>query len=231
MLLDDSDDNDDVCDFNKYIDEMRKDGKWGGDVEIVCAARLYKRTVTIFTHVGAYNISVDTEEEKSRPNMLLSYHDNRHYNSVHDQANNGHDKNNQDAPNQSGSGSKNNGQRKETRKKKQNGNYHSDETKTNNVIDYNDGSKDGVQSLQEQKLRTDVAKEELKKKNVLRKNDICSCGSGLRYKKCCLAKEKHRIRLEKFREKHGINVEDEEKISDGYTESVGLDSGFAVLNI
>ena len=42
LLLDDSDGNDDVCDFNEYINQMRKDGKWGGDVEIVCAARLYK---------------------------------------------------------------------------------------------------------------------------------------------------------------------------------------------
>ena len=32
----------DVCEFNNYVDQMRKDGEWGGDVEIVCAVRLYK---------------------------------------------------------------------------------------------------------------------------------------------------------------------------------------------
>jgi hypothetical protein len=43
LLLDDSDgENDDVCDFDEYVKQMRQDGEWGGDVEIVCAARLYK---------------------------------------------------------------------------------------------------------------------------------------------------------------------------------------------
>lgn len=40
LLLDD--DQEDICDFESYVSEMRKDGTWGGDVEIVCAARLYK---------------------------------------------------------------------------------------------------------------------------------------------------------------------------------------------
>lgn len=47
LLLDDSDNNDDVCDFKEYVEQMRKDGEWGGDVEIVCAARLYKLSETI----------------------------------------------------------------------------------------------------------------------------------------------------------------------------------------
>lgn len=43
LLLDDSDgENEDVCDFVEYVKQMRQDGEWGGDVEIVCAARLYK---------------------------------------------------------------------------------------------------------------------------------------------------------------------------------------------
>lgn len=196
-----------------------------------------RRTVTIFSHVGAYNISVDIDEEKSRPNMLLSYHDNRHYNSVYDQSNIGNNhNNNQDVSIQSNSGSQSNSRKKERTKKKKNRNEYSDEAKTNNVLECNDNSNghedpmDKDHSAQHQRSKTDVA-EEVKKKNVPRKNDICSCGSGLRYKKCCLAKEKTRIRLEKFRERHGINVEDEEKINDEYTEPIELDSGFAILNI
>jgi hypothetical protein len=44
LLLEDINGNesDDVCDFQEYIDQMRMNGEWGGDVEIVCASRLYK---------------------------------------------------------------------------------------------------------------------------------------------------------------------------------------------
>lgn len=45
LLLEDSDDNDDVCDFDDYVHRMRQDKEWGGDVEIVCAARLYKLSI------------------------------------------------------------------------------------------------------------------------------------------------------------------------------------------
>ena len=141
-----------------------------------------RRTVTIYSNVGAYNISVDTDEEKSRPNMLLSYHDNMHYNSVHDQANNVNSINNnhQDVSIQT------NSRKKEKTKKKQNRNEYSDETKTNNnVLEFNDvsnghedPSEDKDQSLQQQISKKDYVAEDLKKKNVQRKNDICSCGSG-----------------------------------------------------
>ena len=40
LLLDG--DDEDVCNFEKYVKEMRTDGVWGGDVEIACAARLYR---------------------------------------------------------------------------------------------------------------------------------------------------------------------------------------------
>ena len=40
LLLDD--DDEDVREFGSYLSEMREDGTWGGDVEIACAARLYK---------------------------------------------------------------------------------------------------------------------------------------------------------------------------------------------
>ena len=42
LLLEDCGENEDVCDFDDYVEQMRNDGEWGGDVEIVCAARLYK---------------------------------------------------------------------------------------------------------------------------------------------------------------------------------------------
>ena len=85
LLLDD--DEEDVREFNSYVAEMREHGTWGGDVEIVCAARYYKRNVTIFSASGAYNISCGCkgDEATSGPDFLLSYHENSHYNSVHDE--------------------------------------------------------------------------------------------------------------------------------------------------
>lgn len=82
LLLDDEEE--DVRDFDSYICEMRKDGTWGGDVEIVCAARLYKRKVTVFSTSGIYNIDIG-DEKPSGSDFLLSYHENSHYNSVHDE--------------------------------------------------------------------------------------------------------------------------------------------------
>ncbi len=53
LLLDDSDgENEDVCDFDEYVKQMRQDGEWGGDVEIVCAARLYKLSLLLCFILG-----------------------------------------------------------------------------------------------------------------------------------------------------------------------------------
>ena len=40
LLLNDEDK--DVCNFEKYVKEMRTNRVWGGNVEIACAARLYR---------------------------------------------------------------------------------------------------------------------------------------------------------------------------------------------
>jgi hypothetical protein len=137
LLLEDSNDGDDVCDFDDYIDQMRMDGEWGGDVEIVGAARLYKRTITIFSNAGAYNISIDDDEEKSGPNILLSYHDNMHYNSVHDRSNN--------YIGSSTSSNKNTAtQSAQTSKRKKNKSTLAEKNKSN--IDQNDGGNDVMTS-------------------------------------------------------------------------------------
>jgi hypothetical protein len=73
-----------------------------------------------------------------------------------------------------------------------------------------------------------------KKQLTQRRNDLCSCGSGLRYKKCCLAKEKNSIRLKKFREKHALQGYNKRYDNAEYKDTendIELDGGFAVLNI
>lgn len=47
----------------------------------------------------------------------------------------------------------------------------------------------------------DLQKEQQKDPKPPKKNDTCPCGSGLRYKKCCLAREKHAKRLESMKSK------------------------------
>ena len=44
LVLDDDDceEGDDAKDFENYISTMREDGEWGGNLELVAAARLYR---------------------------------------------------------------------------------------------------------------------------------------------------------------------------------------------
>lgn len=46
LVLDKSDDEDhNACDFESYVQEMRDDATWGGNLELVAAARLYRWVV------------------------------------------------------------------------------------------------------------------------------------------------------------------------------------------
>jgi len=88
VVLDDDDDNTadsdevDVSSFEDYVKCMREDGEWGGNPELVCAARLYRHNITVFTAQQAFSIDCGSEKTKG-PDLMLSYHDNDHYNSVH----------------------------------------------------------------------------------------------------------------------------------------------------
>jgi hypothetical protein len=44
LVLDDDDceEGDDAKDFESYMSNMRQDGEWGGNLELVAAARLYQ---------------------------------------------------------------------------------------------------------------------------------------------------------------------------------------------
>jgi len=177
LLLDE--DEEDVREIDSYVAEMREDGTWGGDVEIVCAARLYKRQVTIFAASGAYNIGIG-DEETSGPDLLLSYHENSHYNSVHDES------------------SESLHEVKATE---------DNEAQDTSVIESDEG-----------------------KSKLPRKNDACPCGSNLRYKKCCLATDKSRIRKERFKMKNG-HSEIESKEMDEKTQIKKVGGSFNILTI
>ena len=42
LVLDEGDDNDDAANFEEYVSCMRENGEWGGNLELVAAARLYR---------------------------------------------------------------------------------------------------------------------------------------------------------------------------------------------
>jgi len=176
LVLDEEEDDEDAADFSDYVDKMRQSGEWGGNVELVVAARLYRRNITVFsTSLAAFTIDHGhPNKQPAGPDLLVSYHDNDHYNSVRD--------NNKGKPpppiktfnrlTEKASPIRNNKDSQST----------SDETP--------DDSGD------EEKVKGTTVKKPPKK------NDMCPCESGLRYKKCCLARAKHQTRLNRIHGEH-----------------------------
>jgi hypothetical protein len=108
-----NDEDEDIVDFDQYVSKMREDGEWGGNVELVAASRVYKRDVRIYSGLydgGVMLIKFQADEKEKKQqcdnnrgkmkqqqqneydehedivyfgDLLLSYHDNDHYNSVH----------------------------------------------------------------------------------------------------------------------------------------------------
>jgi hypothetical protein len=42
LVLDEDEEDEDAADFESYVSVMRQDGEWGGNIELVAAARLYR---------------------------------------------------------------------------------------------------------------------------------------------------------------------------------------------
>ena len=200
-----NDEDEDIVDFDEYVSKMREDGEWGGNVELVVASRVYRRNVKIYS--GLYDGGVmliqyqEDEKDEHKHNdkkgkkkyeyqefeehegivhfgdLLLSYHDNDHYNSVHSII----DKSNID--------------------------QQSNDDNTTNKDSKTDDSTSSSMALS---IKSSSRKP--------RKGADCPCGSGIKYKKCCSAKEKSKSRAAKIREKNGEIDEDEKKddIGDGF---------------
>ena len=139
--------------------------------------KVYSATLAAFT--------IDHGESKSTgPDILVSFHDNDHYNSV---------RNKLYPPKASpmlvsvtaGVSSQMNDSTDVQVKKYQNTN---DKSEMDNI----------TLSFSNMPLGEHVGKE-LKTKKTIKRSAPCPCGSGLRYKKCCLARQKHAIRMERLK--------------------------------
>mmetsp|Transcript_32719 Transcript_32719/g.47341 ORF Transcript_32719/g.47341 Transcript_32719/m.47341 type:complete len:302 (-) Transcript_32719:401-1306(-) len=153
VVLDDESDCDEEegsTSYAEYIKRMRSDGEWGGNPELVAAARAFGRNITVLSAVGSLQIeSKPPSEDKKKnnrdaeannePPLLVSYHENDHYNSCRS--------------------------------------LHDDKPSTRTP------TKSSSKSAASQKVSNEAKKAERKKRN-----ELCDCGSGAKYRKCCGSK-------------------------------------------
>mmetsp|Transcript_37241 Transcript_37241/g.78542 ORF Transcript_37241/g.78542 Transcript_37241/m.78542 type:complete len:333 (-) Transcript_37241:115-1113(-) len=183
LLMDD--DDEDVIDIDEYISKMREDGEWGGNVEVVVASRVYKRNIMLFSSEysnGVLSITCDDKDKDDGDDLLLSYHGNDHYNSVrsiHKKQSTTTSKSNNSS---STSSSKSN--------KKKGGTKSIDEDidATNATTNANNNASQSTTAAEKGRSRPPT------------RGSNCPCGSGLKYKKCCMSAEKSKKRLAKHLE-------------------------------
>ena len=150
VVLDDDSDRDEEegsTSYAEYIKKMRSDSEWGGNPELVAAARAFGRNITVLSAVGLMKIesnlpSDEKQKEhrvaktKNEPPLLVSYHENDHYNSCRS--------------------------------------LHDDKS-----------SSTGTQIKSPTKSRTCEKIINQAKKERRKRNEMCDCGSGAKYRKCC----------------------------------------------
>ena len=139
--------------------------------------KVYSATLAAFT--------IDHGESKSiGPDILVSFHDNDHYNSVRNKLY-------PPKPSQmpisvaAGDSLQMNGYTDMQVKKDEN---NSEKSEMDNLS----------LSFSNIPLGEHVGKG-VKTKKTVKRSAPCPCGSGLRYKKCCLAKQKHAVRMERLK--------------------------------
>ena len=148
--------------------------------------------------------TIDHGAKKSMgSDLLVSYHDNDHYNSVRN-------KSHPPKPSEVIIPSK------ERMRTQSNGNKSQEQPELDTVTDSLSKS-----CISEQ---NNVA---VVQKNVKR-SAPCPCGSGLRYKKCCLAKQKQAKRLDKIQANRNI---EEDGVSDGSEDNGETQEIFRVVAI
>eukprot|EP00536_Pseudo-nitzschia_multiseries_P002264 jgi/Psemu1/294765/fgenesh1_pm.30_\ len=218
LVFEDEDDEDqneeDARDFEDYIENMREQGQWGGNLEVVAAARCFRRNVTVYSETMAA-FTIDHGESKSRgPDLLVSYHDNDHYNSV---------RNKLQPPTPP-----------RTKVSPTNG-----QTSTSTSIQINNNAKamhedsleiECISSALSELLLSDDNIEgttDSKSMKTVKRSAPCPCGSGLRYKKCCLAKQKHAVRVDRLKAKK----KEEGPLSSDTDEETGSPEMFRVVAI
>ena len=174
LLMDE--DDEDIMNIDDYVEHMREHMTWGSDIEIVAASRKYDKGIKVFsTHYGVLRFGNHEENHNDNSgdsDLLLSYHGNDHYNSVH----------------------LIDGSNRQTRQSKEGGRYPSRRTRKSTT-----NSNHTAELEEATTTSTATAADNTKKRRASpTKGSPCPCGSGLKYKKCCFAREKAKKRLAKM---------------------------------
>jgi len=206
----------DATDFESYIEDTRRDGVWGGNLELVAAARMYRRNITVYSAtLAVFTIECECEpEETSGPDMLLSFQSGDHYNSVRRNAGNNGNGNKKKASSRSS---------RSGRKLSRNGSGGSSRRSLSDTVTTSATSNSTIstsvspptgeyEGLQDANIvvATVLGVDEAP---PVKKNAPCPCGSGKRYKRCCWAnvkeeKKEERRRRDTRRGRNNSPVED-----------------------
>jgi len=207
-----NEDDEDIMKIDDYVEHMREHTTWGSDIEIVAASRKYKRGIKVFsTHYGSGVLRFVNHEDNNEQllddsfDLLLSYHGNDHYNSVRL------------------IGGSNNGQKQQSKE----GRYPSRTRKSakSNLSDELEEEEEEVSTKTKTTAKTDNNTK--KRRASPKKGSPCPCGSGLTYKKCCLAREKAKKRLAKM----NTTADHGDAQSEGDEKKEEFIGEFKVLNI
>ena len=66
--------------FDKYLERMEEDGEWGGNLEIYALSKVLEANFYIYIH--KHPMYVVKNFEKPKKNILMTYHEGKHYNSL-----------------------------------------------------------------------------------------------------------------------------------------------------
>ena len=66
--------------IDKYIDRMSKNKEWGGNLEIYALSMVLEANFYIYIH--EHPMYIVKNFEKPKKNIMLTYHDGKHYNSL-----------------------------------------------------------------------------------------------------------------------------------------------------
>lgn len=186
----------DATSYEHYIQQMRQDGEWGGNVELIAASKLVQRNILVFQPGGAFLVNAPEETATTGEDLLVSYHDNGHYNSVWIEGRKTMLLKPGELTKVNGIGKKKEEEEEEESSVTQHDGLPKTAAKTADDCIINATNAEEEESL----LNTNHSKKT--KDSTPKRNDLCSCGSSLKYKKCCLARQKQQHRLQKFKQKH-----------------------------
>jgi len=169
--LDDEEDGEFSASFQDYVSRMRMNGEWAGNPELVCASRCYGRDIEIFTAHGTLHIDYENKVGEGTDEKKRSSTNNKKKKRV--------------------SSSSKIQPLNKLHTPPLRISYH-DNDHYNSCFKNDEGLVAGSSTclVNESTVTVISQKSESSIEVELKRNDVCACGSGKKYKKCCLKSAK-----------------------------------------